>query len=88
MLACRRYFMDENIFTVEPFRNRQNHRQILSKGQQNYAISKAKGCGHFPAYRDGYGLALAPLERRRGYSPTEMSMQYLLWNDRVTNPLR
>ena len=42
-------FTDEKIFTVEPFHNRQNRRQLLKKGQQKTAAAKTIGRSHFPA---------------------------------------
>lgn len=42
-------FTDEKIFTIEPHHNRQNHRQLLRKGQQKIPGAKIIGCSHFPA---------------------------------------
>jgi len=40
-------FTNEKIFTVEPLHNRQNHCQLLKKGQQKTAAAKTIGCSHF-----------------------------------------
>lgn len=42
-------FTDEKIFTIEPLHNRQNHRQLLKKGQQKTSVAKKFGRSHFPA---------------------------------------
>lgn len=42
-------FTDESIFTVEPFHNSQNRRQLLKKGQQKSEKAKTIGHSHFPA---------------------------------------
>lgn len=41
-------FTDEKIFTVEPIHNRQNHRQLLRKGQQKSVTAKLAHRSHFP----------------------------------------
>jgi len=48
-LLNRVVFTDEKIFTVEPILNRQNHRQLLKKGQQNTNAAKFVTRRHFPA---------------------------------------
>lgn len=42
-------FTDEKIFTVEPLHNRQNHCQLLKKGQKKTTAAKIVSRSHFPA---------------------------------------
>ena len=46
-LMSKVLFTDEKIFTVEPLHNRQNHCQLLKKGQQKTAAAKTIGRSHF-----------------------------------------